>query len=138
MFFDIQYLGLSWALVVLFWAILKPKNGPRQPRRPPGEPQEPPGRPQESPRGSQRLSSSSLRPLLELSWGSLEQSSCSANLSFTEAKPRTAKMQDFDYEIACEVNCQKTIELLFKNVHHSHTRAPKCIGRSHFSIFKTS
>ena len=137
-FCDIQCLGLSWVLVVLSCALLEPKKGPREPRRPPGEPQEPPGRPQESPRGSQRLSSSSLTALLGLSWGSLEQAPCSANLSFSEAKSRSAKINDFDYEIACEVICQKTIEFLFKNVHHSRTRAPKCIGLTHFSTFKTS
>ena len=120
-------------------ALLRPLRTQERPKRAqatPGAPQEPPGRPQDSPRGSQRLSSSSLTALLELSWGSLEQSSCSANLSFTRAKPRTAKMQDFDYEISREVNCQKTMESLFKNVHHSRTRAPKCIGLSHFSILR--
>ena len=39
-----------------------------------------------------------LTALLELSWGSLEQSLCLANLSFTEAKPRVAKMEAFEYK----------------------------------------
>ena len=118
-FFDLQCLGRSWAPVVLSCALLEPNKGPREPRRPPGEPQEPPRRPQESPRGSQRLAISSLGALLKLSWGSLVQSPGSATLSFTEVKPRLAKMIDFAYKIACIVQCQKTLEFLFKNVHHS-------------------
>ena len=137
-FCDIQCLGLSWVLVMLCCALLEPKKDPRQPRRTPGEPQQPPRRAQESPRGSQRLSVSSLEALLELSWGSFEQCSCSTNLSLTEAKPRTAKIMDLEYEISIEVSSEKTIEFLFKTAHHSRTRAPKCIGRSHFSTLKTS
>ena len=40
----------------------------------------------------------SLGALLGLSWGSLEQAVCLANLSFTEAKARVAKMVVFDYK----------------------------------------
>ena len=134
---DFRDFGVTPALGVL-WAVLRPQGGPRQPQDSPGEPKRARDSPQGAPRGSQRLSVSSLGALLELSWGSLEQSPCSANLSFTEAKPRCAKIEDFDYEISCEVKCQKTIEFLFKNVHRSHPRAPKCIVRTHFSSFKTS
>jgi hypothetical protein len=138
MFFDIQCLSVISGSRRAVLGTLGAQERPKRAQATPGAPQESPGRPQESPRGSQRLPSSSLKALLGLSWGSLEQAPCSANLSFTEAKPRSAKIDDFDYEIACEVICQKTIESLFKNVHHSRTRAPKCIGQSHFSTFKTS
>ena len=83
----------------------KPKRAQAPPRSAPRLPREPQG----PPRGSQRLPKSSLRPLLGLSWGSLEQSLCLANLSFTEAKPRVAKMEYFEYKISCEVNCQKPL-----------------------------
>ena len=132
---------VSWVIMGSPGAMLRPfrlRERPKRAQAPPRSAPRLPREPQGPPRGSQRLPKSSLRPLLGLSWGSLEQSLCLANLSFTEAKPRVAKMEDFEYKISCEVNCQKTIEFLFKNVHHSHTRAPKCIGRSHFSIFETS
>ena len=102
-----------------------PHESPREPQESPREPRMAPREPQESPRGCRRLSLGSLGALLGLSWGSLGHSSCSANLSFTEVKLSVTKTTDFDYKISCEVNCQKTIEFLFKNVHHSRTRAPK-------------
>jgi len=42
--------------------------------------------------------------LLRLSWGSLDQSLCLANLSFTEAKPIVRNMEDFDYKMAEELS----------------------------------
>ena len=115
-----------------------PHESPRKPQESPREPRMAPREPQESPRGCRRLSLGSLGALLGLSWGSLGHSSCSANLSFTEVKLSVTKTTDFDYKISCEVNCQKTIEFLFKNVHHSRTRAPKWVCRTHFSTFQTS
>jgi len=97
-------------------AMLRPfrlRERPKRAQAPPRSAPRPPREPQGPPRGPQRLRRSSLRPLLGLSWGSLEQSLWLANLSFTEAKPRVAKMEEFEYKISCEVNCQKTIEFLF-------------------------
>ena len=94
-------------------AMLRPfrlRERPKRAQAPPRSAPRPPREPQGPPRGSQRLRRSSLRPLLGLSWGSLEQSLCLANLSFTEAKPRVAKMEDFEYKISSEAKCQKTIE----------------------------
>jgi hypothetical protein len=132
---------MSWVISGSRRAVLRTFRAQERPeitQVTPGAHQELPGRPQESPRGSQRPSSSPLTALLRLSWGSQEQDPCCGNLSFTEAKPRSAKIDDFEYKISCDVKCQKTIEFLFKNVHHSHTRAPKCIGQSHFAASKTS
>ena len=74
----------------LLWAVLRPQDSPETAQESPRQPR----RPQESPRGSQRLSVRSLEAVLELSWGCLEQGSCSANLSFTEAKLRPLKSTD--------------------------------------------
>ena len=108
---------MSWVISGSRRAVLGTLGAQERPERAqatPGAHQEPPGRPQESPRGSQRLPSSSLKALLGLSWGSLEQATCSANLSFTEAKPRVAKMEEFEYKISCEVNCQKPLSSFSK------------------------
>ena len=138
MFFDIQCLSVISGSRRAVLGTLGAQERPKKAQATPGAPQESPGRPQESPRGSQRLSSSSFTALLGLSWSSQEQDPCCANLSFTEAKPRSAKIDDFEYEISCGVKCQKTIEFLFKNVHHSRTKAPKYIDQNHFAAFKTS
>ena len=76
-----------WVCSGLFCDIKDAQDSPKTAQESPRQPR----RAQESPRGSQRLSVRTLEAVLELSWSCLERSSCSANLSFTEAKLRTLK-----------------------------------------------
>ena len=88
---------------------LRLRERPKRAQAPPRSAPRPPRQPQGPPRGCQRLPRSSLTALLELSWGSLEQSLCLANLSFASAKARVAKMEVFEYKISWKITVKNPL-----------------------------